>query len=71
MLATAVTCLVADDHPAVLDSVSRFLEGNGVTVVARAARGDRALEEIEARRPSVALLDIGMQPRPASRSPVA
>ncbi len=59
---SAVTCLVADDHPAVLDSVSRFLEGNGVTVVARVARGDRALEEIEAHRPTVCLLDIGMQP---------
>src|SRR5207302_5287929 len=27
-----ISCVVADDHPAVLDSVSRFLEASGVSV---------------------------------------
>jgi two-component system, cell cycle sensor histidine kinase and response regulator CckA len=57
-----VTCLIADDHPAVLDSISRFLEQNGIHVVARASRGDEALSRIETRQPSIALLDIGMEP---------
>ena len=57
-----VTCLVADDHPAVLDSVSRFLELRGFRVVARVSRGDEALAEIERLEPSVALLDVDMAP---------
>ena len=39
----AVTCVIADDHPAVLDSVSRYLRQQGIDVVALAARGDEAL----------------------------
>ncbi len=57
-----ITCLVADDHPAVLDAVSRYLEQNGIDVVARASRGDDALKEILALKPSTALLDIRMTP---------
>jgi PAS domain S-box-containing protein len=57
-----ISCLVADDHPAVLDSVSRFLESSGVEVVARAARGDEALAALETYRPHVALLDVTMEP---------
>jgi DNA-binding NarL/FixJ family response regulator len=53
---------VADDHPAVLDSVARFLAQQGFEVVATVARGDEALAEIAALRPSVALLDVSMQP---------
>ena len=57
-----ISCLVADDHPAVLDSVSRFLESSGVEVVARVSRGDDALAALEAHRPDVALLDVTMEP---------
>jgi PAS domain S-box-containing protein len=57
-----VTCVIADDHPAVLDSVSRYLEGAGIDVVARVSRSDEALREIEARRPLTALVDITMEP---------
>jgi PAS domain S-box-containing protein len=57
-----ITCLVADDHPAVLDSVSRFLETSGIDVVARTGRGDEALAAIEALRPAIALLDVSMEP---------
>jgi DNA-binding NarL/FixJ family response regulator len=58
----AVTCLVADDHPAVLDSISRFLEQRGFEVVSQAFDGDRALIEIEAHRPSIVVLDVNMKP---------
>jgi len=57
---TTLQCLVADDHPAVLEAVCLYLEDNGVTVVARAQTGTEALEKIEARRPPVALLDVRM-----------
>ncbi len=57
-----ISCLVADDHPAVLDSVSRFLESSGVEIVARTGRGDEALAALEAHRPDVALLDVSMEP---------
>ncbi len=57
-----ISCLVADDHPAVLDSVSRFLETSGIEVVARVERGDDALAAVEAHRPDVALLDVTMGP---------
>ena len=56
-----VSCLVADDHPAVLDSVSRFLEASGVRVVARVQTGEEALAAIEVHRPQVALLDVTME----------
>jgi PAS domain S-box-containing protein len=58
----SATCVIADDHPAVLDSVSRFLEQRGFEVVARASDGDQALAEIQDRRPAVVLLDVNMKP---------
>ena len=55
-----VTCVVADDHPAVLDAVSQFLERRGIAVVGRARDGEEALEQIEQFQPAVALVDILM-----------
>jgi DNA-binding NarL/FixJ family response regulator len=55
-----VTCVVADDHPAVLDAVSEYLLHRGVSVVGRARDGEEALEQIERRSPRVALVDIRM-----------
>jgi len=34
---TATTCLLADDHPAILASVAAFLEDEGIDVTATAA----------------------------------
>ena len=56
----AVTCVVADDHPAVLDAVSEFLSHRGITVVGRALDGVDALKQIEELTPAVALVDIRM-----------
>jgi DNA-binding NarL/FixJ family response regulator len=55
-----VTCVVADDHPAVLDAVAEFLSQGGIDVVARARDGQEALEKIEQRKPNVALVDVRM-----------
>lgn len=57
---TPVTVVLADDHPAVLDAVSRTLEAANIEVLATAADGAAALEAIEALRPTVAVLDIRM-----------
>jgi DNA-binding NarL/FixJ family response regulator len=55
-----ITCVVADDHPAVLQAVCDILDAGGVTPVARAASGAEAAEKIETHRPAVALLDVRM-----------
>jgi DNA-binding NarL/FixJ family response regulator len=54
------TCVVADDHPPVLESVSRFLELHGIRVVGRARNGEEAIALVESQRPSVAVLDLRM-----------
>ena len=58
--AQTITCVVADDHPAVLDAVAEYLHLSGIEVVGRAADGQEALERIEQRRPQVALVDARM-----------
>jgi len=55
-----ITVTVADDHPAVLDAVSRFLDQNGVDVLGIADDGEEALRELERLRPAVAILDLRM-----------
>jgi DNA-binding NarL/FixJ family response regulator len=58
--AGGITCVVADDHPAVLEAVVEFLAQAGIDVVARARDGEEALERIEERKPQVALVDVRM-----------
>jgi DNA-binding NarL/FixJ family response regulator len=55
-----ITCVIADDHPAMLTAVAEVLEANGVDVVGRASDGQDALEQIEAKQPRVALVDMRM-----------
>lgn len=54
----AITCVVADDHPPILDAVTRALGEAGFEVVGQALDGEQALRLIEERRPAVALLDV-------------
>jgi DNA-binding NarL/FixJ family response regulator len=54
---TATTCLLADDHPAILASVAAFLTDEGVDVVATARTGAEALRALELRTAAVAVLD--------------
>ena len=59
--ASPIRCVVADDHPAILDAVSRFLEGErGFELIGRAGDGASALQLIEELEPEIALLDIRM-----------
>jgi DNA-binding NarL/FixJ family response regulator len=52
-----LTLLLADDHPAILDSVASLLRDERIDVVGRARTGAEALELVERRDPAVALLD--------------
>jgi DNA-binding NarL/FixJ family response regulator len=55
-----ITCVVADDHPAVLDAVAEFLAASGIDVVGRARDGDEALARIQQLKPRIALVDVRM-----------
>jgi DNA-binding NarL/FixJ family response regulator len=57
---SAVSCVVADDHPPIVDSVSRYLASAGYTVVASARDGEQALAAIEKHRPAVCVADLRM-----------
>ena len=59
-MTSGTTCLVADDHPVVLEAVTARLERHGVTVVATARDGNEALEQIQALHPTIALVDARM-----------
>ena len=52
--------LVADDHPVVRQGLKSLLTREGFSVVGEAADGREALRQVEALRPEVALLDLGM-----------
>jgi DNA-binding NarL/FixJ family response regulator len=55
-----ITCLVADDHPVMVEAVCAFLADHGIEIAGRAQNGHEALEKIELRRPDVALVDLRM-----------
>jgi DNA-binding NarL/FixJ family response regulator len=56
----SITCVIADDHPAMLTAIADTLERSGVDIVGRASDGQEALAQIEAQQPRVALVDIRM-----------
>lgn len=55
-----ISCLVADDHRAIVKLLARALEEHGMIVVGRLCDGNEALARIEAARPHVAVLDVQM-----------
>ena len=55
-----ISCVVADDHPALLAAVSDYLEENGYEVVAACANGRDALAAITALTPRIAVIDYRM-----------
>ena len=56
-----ITCLIADDHPAILDSLSRYLETDGrIEVVGQASDGATAFAKLEQLRPDIAVVDVHM-----------
>ncbi|MEW6207001.1 MAG: response regulator transcription factor [Acidobacteriota bacterium] len=60
-MATEITVAIADDHPIVRQGLRQVIESDrSLKVVAEAGDGRTALEQIEALRPDVAILDIDM-----------
>ena len=57
---STVTCLVVDDHPPIVDAVSRYLSVAGYAVVATARDGEQALAAIGRHRPAVCVADLRM-----------
>ncbi len=56
-----IRCVIADDHPAIVEAVCSYLElEETIEVVGRAGNGSGALELIERRVPDVAVLDLRM-----------
>jgi DNA-binding NarL/FixJ family response regulator len=55
-----ITCVIADDHPPVLQFLSRYLSNNGITITASTRDGDEALRKIEQTRPTIAVIDARM-----------
>jgi two-component system, NarL family, response regulator LiaR len=54
------TVVVADDHPPVLETVSRYLGVQGLRVVGQARNGEEAVQLVESLRPVLAVLDLRM-----------
>jgi DNA-binding NarL/FixJ family response regulator len=55
-----ITCVVADDHPAMLTAVAEILARSGFDVVGRAKDGGEALALIESEKPALAIVDVRM-----------
>jgi DNA-binding NarL/FixJ family response regulator len=55
-----ITCLIADDHPAVLQAVVDTLEQAALSVVGTARDGREALQLAKALKPDVVLVDLGL-----------
>ncbi len=57
----SINILIADDHSMIREGLRQLLElDDNLKVVAEAANGDEALENIEKYKPDVVLLDINM-----------
>src|SRR5579862_344571 len=56
----STTCLLADDHPAVVAALARYLSAAGFAVVATARGGEAALAAIASYRPRVCVCDVRM-----------
>ena len=59
-MTAAATVVVVDDHPAMLTAMAEVLERSGFGVVGRAPDGPQALALIEAKKPTVAVIDVRM-----------
>ena len=59
-MSTPLTCLVADDHPAMVEAICAVLEDHDIEIAGRARDGEEAYAKIDKRRPAVALVDVRM-----------
>ena len=54
------SCVVADDHPPILDALSRFLVSAGFRLLGTAPNGQLAFDLVEEQRPDVVVADVRM-----------
>src|SRR4051794_13155849 len=54
------TCVIADDHPPIIDCLTRYLTGAGFTIVSTAQDGEAALEQTVMHTPKVCIADVRM-----------
>ncbi|HET8872472.1 MAG TPA: response regulator transcription factor [Gaiellaceae bacterium] len=54
----SIHCLIVDDNPAFLEAARAFLERDGLTVSGLATNGAEAVQQADALRPDVILVDI-------------
>jgi DNA-binding NarL/FixJ family response regulator len=59
-MTAAATVVVVDDHPAMLTAMAEVLVRSGFDVVGRAPDGPQAVALIEAKKPTVAVIDVRM-----------
>ena len=57
---TGIRCVIVDDHPPIVDAISRVLESHGIRIVGIASNGLDALDVIQRERPVLALVDVRM-----------
>lgn len=57
---SATTIVIADDHPPIIDCLSRFLTGAGFVILGTALDGQAALAQIEEHHPVVCIADVRM-----------
>ncbi|HEX4521668.1 MAG TPA: response regulator transcription factor [Gaiellaceae bacterium] len=53
-----ISCLLIDDHPAMIDAVTRVLDGAGIRIVGAASSAIEGLEMLSRRPADVALVDL-------------
>lgn len=53
-----ITCVLADDHPLLIQAMRVLLKRHGVQVVGEAQRGEEAVDLIRRLSPAVALVDV-------------
>jgi two-component system nitrate/nitrite response regulator NarL len=51
-------CLIVDDNPEFLQAATRLLEGQGLEIVGAASSSAEAIEQAQALRPAVVLVDV-------------
>jgi len=56
----AIRCLIADDHPAMVEAVGEVLAEHGLQIVGRARDGEDALAAMVELKPAVAVVDVRM-----------
>lgn len=56
----AIRCLIADDHPAMVEAVGEVLAEHGLQIVGRARDGEEALAAMVDLKPAVAVVDVRM-----------